>query len=245
MIKTDIEDTDFSSLNHHSAFIKLMKIVTKFLERIKFSSIRQACIFYITSPDVLQYSSEEGFVHRVAMSKELDDLISILSYYGYLNWFDTRLLKAMVDASDVIKVIEALERYNGHTSRMKLDETFESLPMIDLFPSSKYSTVVKKFDKSLSDLTVGDVRKFQYQLEKLAQTADIKMPKIKTGCVEILWLVPEKCISQLYNSTLISYYQFDTFMHLKCGNLPAIFSPRYAQSKVISIGTSVSQKLFA
>ena len=66
MTKSNDADTaDFTSLKHHNAFIKLMKVMTRLLEKVKFSTIRQACIFYITSPDILQYSSEEEFVHKV------------------------------------------------------------------------------------------------------------------------------------------------------------------------------------
>ena len=174
------------------------------------------------------------------MSKELDDLTSVLSCFSYLNWFDTRLLKAMVDATDISETKETLEKYEEHTSKIKLSETFEMFPTVDLFPSSKYNTVVKKFDKSLSDLTDGDIRKFQYQLEKLAKTADIKMSKIKTGCVAILWLVPKEHIGQAYNSVLANFHQFDTFMYLKFGSFPAIFSPRYAQSKEIAAGIKLA-----
>ena len=227
---------DFSSLNHHNAFFKLFEIITPLFDQAKFSNIRMACIFYVTSPDVLQYPSDGAFVQKITNCHDLNELVAVLSCYGYFNWFDTRLLKAMVDATGISEAKQALEKYDEHTSKMKLDETFESFPAIDLFPSSKYETVVQKFDKNASELTVGDIRKYQYQLEKLAITADIKVPKIKTGCVEILWLVPTEAVQRAYSSALANHDQFDAFVYLKFGSFPTIFSLKYVWSKDISTG---------
>ena len=238
------KSVDFSSLNHHDAFSKLIEVVTTLLEQAVFTTIRQACIFYVTSPDVLQYPSEGTFVLKIASSKDFDELVMVLSCFGYFNWFDTRLLKVIVNATDISEAKKTLEKYNEHTAKMKLSETFANFPAVDLYPSSKYTTVVKKFDKKMADLTVGDIRRFQYHLGKLVKTADIKVPKIKTGCVEIMWLVPKDHISQAYNSVLANHHQFDALIYLKFGNYPAIFSPRYVLSAAIFKGEIIKSSCF-
>ena len=97
-----------------------------------------------------------------------------------------------------------------------------------------------KINKNRNDLTIGDIRRLQYQLKQLASTTDITIPKIKTGCdVEIFWSVPLDCIALLYDTALAKLHQFDALMYLKCGNYPAIFSRKFTRSKEISTGNKL------
>ena len=112
---------------------------------------------------------------------------------------------------------------------------FYDIPVC-LFSFSNYGTVEKKFDKNKNELTVGDIRKHKFHLEKLSKTADIKLWKIKTGCVEFLWLIPKQCTKQVYDSALDDDYKFEALMYTNIENFPTIFSPSYATAKEISSG---------
>lgn len=226
---------DFSSLNHQQAFIKLMNAMRTFFNMVEYSVLQQACIMYIKGPDGLQYSDEAQFISKVENSNQLKDLLLVLVGSDYWSWLDTRLLEAMVHATDINEAKLMLESYDDHISALRLNEVFHDVPVCLLSPSH-YDTVVKKFDKHENELTVGDIKKHQFHLEKLSKTADVKLWKIKTGCLEFVWLIPKWCTKQAYEFALANPYKFDALMLLKIGSFPAIFSSRHATTKLLSSG---------
>ena len=229
---------DFSMLNHHEAFTKLISVLKGFFEQVDFSTIQQACLVHVTNPDGLQYSGQAKLVSNITKSSQLKDLLLVLAGSDYCNWLDTRLLKAMVNATDIGEAKQILENYGKHISMLRLDEVFHNIPVC-LFSFSDYDTIEEKFDKHQTELTVGDIRKYQFHLEKLSRVANIKLRKIKTGCLEFLWLIPKQQINQAYNSVLHNHLDVEftaEIMYLKIGSYPAIFSPKYASVKEISSG---------
>jgi len=227
---------DFSSLNHLEAFGRLINVMRTFFDQANYSVLQQACIMHIKNPDGLQFSGEAKLVRKIMKSNELKELLLVLTNSDYWNWLDTRLLEAMVNATELIEAKRTLEKYYEHISQLKLNKVFYDIP-ICLFSFSYYDTVEKKFDKNKNELTVGDIRKHKFHLEKLSKTADIKLWKIKTGCLEFLWLIPKQCTKQVYDSALNDDYKFDdALMYTKIENFPTIFSPSYAVTKEISSG---------
>ena len=226
--------------NHHEAFTKLISVIKRFFEQVDFSTIQQACLLHITNPDGLQYSGQAKLVRKIMESSQLKDLLLILAGSDYWNWLDTHLLEAMVNATDIGEAKQTLENYHKHISTLSLDKVFHNIPVC-LFSFSDYDTIEEKFDKHKNELTVGDIRKYQFQLEKLSRTASIKLRKIKTGCLEFLWLIPKQQVMQAYTSTLASHldlYFATEIMYLRIGSYPTIFSPKYASVKEISSGSS-------
>jgi len=215
-----------------------MKDMTVFLNKVNFFVIKQSCVSYITSPGMLQYPSKGKFVCSVEKSSNMDNLFSILNCFGYLNLFYTQLLRVMVDASDNKGAVQALEEYDGHMSKIKLNEIFDVYHAAHPYCIAEkiYDTVTMKFYNNI-ELTIRDIQNLQDWLQQFAGTADITIPKIKTGCnVKILWSIPREYIAQLYNSSLTKYYQFDALMYLKCATYPTILSLQYARSKDIFTG---------
>jgi len=232
----DNKDTvDFSTLNHRDAFCRLVNKMRTFFDQVNYSILQQACIMHIKNPDGLQFSGEAKLVRKIKKSNDLKELLLVLTDSDYWNWLDTCLLEAMVNATELIGAKQMLEKYYEHISEVKLAAVFHDIPVC-LFSFSHYDTVEKKFDKNKNELTVGDIRKHKFQLEKLSKTGDIKLWKIKTGCLEFLWLIPKQCTKQAYSSALDEAYKFDALMYTKIGSFPTIFSPSYATTEKISSG---------
>lgn len=81
---------------HHEAFSKLISTLKGFFEQVELSYIQQACLLHITNPDELQYSGATKLVQKITESTQLKDLLLTLAGSDHWNWFDTRLLEAMV-----------------------------------------------------------------------------------------------------------------------------------------------------
>jgi len=60
-------------------------------------------------------------------------------------------------------------------------------------------TIVEKYDKDPSKLTISDLQKHQYELEKMLE-GGLVLLTIKTGCVELTWQIPQELVYQAYTS---------------------------------------------
>ena len=185
------------SLNIESAFTRMTSQIESILEVHKFSRLRRACIQRINS---LGSNLPQHLVPKIQYAKELDDMLDVFSASPYWNWFDTRLLQALVSASGSPEAEQWLESFKATFYTKKVTEV---IPYISIKPFKESIDIVEKFDKNPKDLTISELLEHKYKLEYEVLDIDegeLVLSCIKTGCVELTWQIPQELIYRAYTS---------------------------------------------
>ena len=97
-------------LNIESAFTRMTTQIEELLEEKKFSTFHRACIQRINS---LGNNLPRSLVPKIQQTHSLDDMLDMLVQSPYWNWFDTRLLQALVSASGSSEAEEWLKSFKA------------------------------------------------------------------------------------------------------------------------------------
>ena len=198
-------DTDMSkavitfskSLNIESAFTRMTSEIENILEFQKFPKLRRACVQRINS---LGSNLPQHLVPKIQCTVTLDDMLDVFSGSPYWNWFDTRLLQALVSASGSLEAEQWLESFKATFYTKKVTEV---ILYISIKPFNESINIVEKFDKDPRDLTISELLEHKYKLE--TEVLDIDegesvLSCIKTGCVELTWQIPQELVYRAYTS---------------------------------------------
>ena len=79
----------------HKAYHRLTGGITDILAAKDFKKLRRACYQEISAPTS---TLPRSLVQDLKPTKSLDDMLDVLALSPYWNWFDTRLLQALVSA---------------------------------------------------------------------------------------------------------------------------------------------------
>lgn len=220
------------------AFRKLSSKMSDFLSHAEFSKIRRVCIEDANSPDGIELPRE--FLDSIMRTKDINKLFDILADSHYWNWIDVRMMEAMVDVAEIPEAEQTLNNYKEFVSAFKIKEI---LPDLQVHVVSKnYTTIKEKFKSSDEEtLTVGDIVEHQFSL--IYEMCDLrplssKLCSITTGCLELVWEIPNESALHAYKSALANRHKFDKVLYLKIGNYPMICSADYKPSDVVT-GTYV------
>ena len=185
------------SLNIESAFTRMASEIENILEVQKFSKLRRACVQRVNS---LGSNLPQSLATRIKDTDTLDDLLDLFSESPYWNWFDTRLLQALVSASGSPEAEEWLERFKAAFYTKKVTEV---IPYISIKPFKESITIVEKFDKDPKELTISELLEHKYKLEYEVldiNGGELVLSCIKTGCVELTWQLPQELVYRAYTS---------------------------------------------
>ena len=185
------------SLNIESAFTRMTSEIESILEFQKFPKLRRACVQRINS---LGSNLPQHLVPKIQHTVTLDDMLDVFSGSPYWNWFDTRLLQALVSASGSPEAEQWLESFKATFYTKKVTEV---IPYISIKPFKESIDIVEKFDKNPQDLTISELLEHKYKLEY--EVLDIDegesvLSCIKTGCVELTWQIPQELVYRAYTS---------------------------------------------
>ena len=185
------------SLNIESAFTRMTSEIENILEFQKFPKLRRACVQRISS---LGSNLPRSLIPKIQRTVTLDDMLDVLAPSPYWNWFDTRLLQALVSASGSPEAEQWLESFKATFYTKKITEV---IPYISIKPFKESINIVEKFDKNPKDLTISELLEHKYKLEYEVLDIDegeLVLSCIKTGCVELTWQIPQELIYQAYTS---------------------------------------------
>ena len=185
------------SLNVRSAFTRMTSEIENILEFKKFPKLRRACIANINS---LGSNLPQSLVPKIQKTVTLDEMLDVFSGSPYWNWFDTRLLQALVSASGSPEAEEWLESFKATFYTKKVTEV---IPYVSIKPFKESLDIVEKFDKDPKDLTISELVEHKYKLEYEVLDIDegeLVLSCIKTGCVELTWQIPQELVYQTYTS---------------------------------------------
>ena len=185
------------SLNIESAFTKMTSKIESILEPQKFPKLRRACVQRINS---LGSNLPRSLAAKIRNTVTLDDMLDVFSESPYWNWFDTRLLQALVSASGSPEAEQWLESFKATFYTKKVTEV---IPYISIKPFKESVDIVEKFDKNPKDLTISELLEHKYKLEYEVLDIDegeLVLSCIKTGCVELTWQIPQELVYRAYTS---------------------------------------------
>ena len=185
------------SLNVRSAFTRMTSEIENILEIKKFPKLRRACITNINS---LGSNLPQSLVPKIQKTVTLDEMLDVFSGSPYWNWFDTRLLQALVSASGSSEAQEWLDSFKATFYTKKVTEV---ISYVSIKPFKESINIVEKFKKNPKDVTISELLEHKYKLEYEVLDIDegeLVLSCIKTGCVELTWQIPQELIYRAYTS---------------------------------------------
>ena len=133
----------------------------------------------------------------IESTSSVNGLLGTLTKSEYWNWFDTRLLEAVTHASGSPEAVKSFDHFKKTYYQRKVRDLV--LYNVEVKPFKNFITLIEKYDKDPSKLTIADLQKHQYELEQVLE-GGLVLLTIKTGCVEMTWQVPQDLIYQTYTS---------------------------------------------
>ena len=193
----NVPNTVVKYSNIQSAFTRMTSEIESILELQKFSKLRRACVQRVNS---LGSNLPRSLVTKIKSTATLDDMLDLFSESPYWNWFDTRLLQALVSASGSPEAEEWLESFKNTFYAKKVTDV---IPCISIKPFKESTKIVEKFDKDPKDITISELLEHKYKLEYEVLDIDVGelvLSCIKTGCVELTWQLPQELVYRAYTS---------------------------------------------
>ena len=156
--------------------------------------LQRACIREIKA---LGSNLPNKLIPQIDNAPSVNGLLDILTKSEYWNWFDTRLLTAVTEASGSPEAIKLLEKYKAIYYSRKVSDLI--LCEYKIKPFKKFVPLVEKYKKDPSKLTILDLQKHQYEIEQVVE-GGLVLIEIKTGCVELTWQIPQELVYRAYTS---------------------------------------------
>ena len=165
-------------------------------------------------------------------------MLDVLALSPYWNWFDTRLLQAVVNASGSPEAEAMLEQFKQIHYVRKVSEV---LPCVIVLPLKDSISFIEKFNKDPKELTLLDLLQHKHTLEY--EVMDVGENKIvlnciKTGCVELIWQVPLDLVYQAYTSMKRNY---DKLSSLAVKSLVCEQADKFAGLSILWRGQEVGE----
>ena len=219
----------------HDAHLRLIGGITDILATKNFKKLRRACYQEISAPSS---SLPTSLVKELKDTNTLDDMLDVLALSPYWNWFDTRLLQALVSASGSPEAEMMVEQFKQIYYAHKVSEV---LPCVIVRPTEDSVILTEKFDKDPKELTLLDLLKhkqiLEYEVMDIGENK-IRLSCIRTGCVELIWEVPLDLVHQAYIS--IKKNQ-DKFSSLAVESLICEEADEYAGLPILWRGQEVGE----
>ena len=188
----------FSKDQHiETAYSTMTSAIETILTAGDFHLLRRACIHRIKS---LKGGLPHKMIPQILHTSSMNELLDMLAQSEYWNWFDTRLLETLTYASRSPEAIKWLEQFKKTFYPRKISEF---IPYQLVKPFKEFISLQDKFDKDPSELTVYDLLQHKFKLEHEVLDIDegeIVLSCIKTGCVELIWQLPQELVYRVYTS---------------------------------------------
>ena len=132
----------YSTSDIHSAYHKLVSEITDIIETKNFKKMRRACYAEIRAVDS---TLPVSLIQELKCTKSVDDMLDTLAMSPYWNWFDTRLLQALVSASGSSEAEALLKQFKQIHYARRVNEI---LPYVSVVPLKGSVIFIESFIKS-------------------------------------------------------------------------------------------------
>ena len=221
-----ISEEEFQKYNNDvgNAFIALQTKMKALLKNANCGNLKNACITQMQNPNAVELSQKLN--EEISSAKNSDELFDLLVRSPYWSWYDTRIMEAMVTASENVQARELLKNYKTVVFSKRVVDLLPNVPSKKV-KEEYYAKVITKIEKDSNEITVADLLIFQSQLEGVIM--GIKkgiciLDHLKDGCVEIHWYIPTNCVNEAYQTARAKFCQFNEFhlQYITIGHYPVI-----------------------
>ena len=181
-----------------NAFIKLSAYVTALIQNTNFPSLQRACIEKASSPRMLRKSNE--IVPIIKGAESFQALCIMIAETTFWNFLDIRMMEAMAIASMIPAAQIAIENFKKTFFNMTLKEAAPQFPVIAIKPG--YTAMHEDLDRDPSQMTIGELHKHRFYLEKEIVQAGpdtCTICRIMIGLVKIVWQIHVDHVYQTYS----------------------------------------------
>ena len=219
----------------HEAYRRLTSSIEKDIlasDHDHLPQLQRACIREIKA---LGSNLPRNLIPQIQVTSSVNGLLDTLTKSEYWNWFDTRLLTAVTEASGSPEAIKSLEKYKAIYYNRKVNDLILCEYTIRHFKN--FVPLVEKYNKDPSKLTILDLQKHQYEIEQVLE-GGIVLIEIKTGCVELTWQIPQELVYQAYTSMKRKH---DELSSLAVKSLVCKEADKYADLPILWRGQEVGE----
>ena len=194
--------------------------------------LQRACIREIKA---LGSNLPRNLIPQIQVASSVNGLLDTLTKSEYWNWFDTRLLTAVTQGSGSPEAIKLLEKYKVIYYNRKVSDLI--LCEYKIIPFKNFVPLVEKYKKDPSKLTILDLQKHQYEIEQVLE-GGLVLIKIKTGCVELTWQIPQELVYRAYTSMKRKH---DELSSLAVKSLVCKVADEYADLPILWRGQEIGE----
>ena len=184
-------------LNIDQAYYRLTSNINILLKNLKFEQLQQACVKELCS---LGGTLSKNLVLKVQQTRSFYSMLDVLNHSLHWNWFDMKLLEALVNASGSAKAEEWLQSFKAAYHSKKLADL---IPYIKTKPISGFTVLVEKFNKNFRDITISELLQHKHKLEYEVLAVDkgeLVLSCVKTSCLGLTWFIPQELVYKAFIS---------------------------------------------
>jgi len=141
----------------------------------------------------------EGLYQKMNEAKSVTRLFGVLAQHPtHWSWINIQVMEKIASVDD--QTFKLVEYYKSVISDRKVQDVIQTIPDFEV-DKDFYAKVKVKWNKSLEDITFGDIQDHRSKIGELfgiSRTALVLLNIVK-GCVEYYWLIPKVLI---HNSSI-------------------------------------------
>ena len=201
-------------------FFKLVTGIGNILKNsnCEFALLRSACV----KVDVLLAKASKlpnEFIDKINATKNLNELLALLSESLYCNWMNIRMLEKLAASSCQVDAQQLIAKYKKAIFSKKISDVLEDLPDFEI-TDEYYAKVRDKWEKDFEDVTIADITKRWAKLQKIFDVDDLELllDNVIKGSTEIVWLIPVDLISHAKLSAFKNWCDLEDVSYLSIGD---------------------------
>lgn len=224
------------SISISDAYLKMLALLNHALKGCDLESLKIALTNQVSTPRGIKLKEhlKEQLNDKITAATSCFHLISILGYFPFCNWLDTRLVEALRSVSDSKYAFDLIEAYKKFLHQKKFCDALSEFTTVQEHEIEAFVIAVsEKIGVDPNKITIGDFMKKKKAMEQvildlLNETLCIK--HVKEGCLEFSYFIPVHSGFNAYKMALhnrCKFYAFD-LIQIEIGVHPMIYDPWFS-----------------
>ena len=166
----------------------------------------------------------------IEAAKSSEDVVAALGKSSSCNWLDIRLLSTLARATRSPIALELIRTYETLLYSKNLTEALPKFKMAKPERKSYLTAVSVKLDVPEEKITIGDMVKYEWDIEKVILNLGkgvLKWEHVKKGCLEVQFSIPVCFTFHAYKMALRNRCKIHLLrvIYIKLDDLPLIVDP--------------------
>ena len=210
------------------AYTSLVTELGYVLNTVAISKLKESLYSQANTPSGIRLDEHLQKDIKEAISSE--DLIVAFGKSSTCNWLDIRLLNTLARATRSPIPLKLIRAYETLLFSKSLTEALPKFSMSRLKKKTYLTVVSAKLDIPEEEITVGDVVKYQWEIEEVILDLGkgvLKLEHVKEGCLEMQCSIPAHFTFHAYKMALHNRHKIHLLrvIYIKLDDLPLIIDP--------------------